>query len=791
MKHTDFSHVIFLENTQTIFNGIERLYELFLHKKGERNTFQEIVDWQWSACYPNDRLNNNIDLRYQNPLHLFFEFLRSDPYLQKSTGKDELCRKDAAQMLALYHAVGSLAKDTPKEFLPERFEVLCNRMRDIMHCDVCYLLYSQRDQTELLSNSSFPVTMVSPNLDHPKPSERVSEQLGRSTFDNLRLYIQRARKKGSGSKGVSTQDWPLADTVFVPEPSDLYADSEASESQCNLVAIVLDFPRSSAANQPHEWIYMVFQFPKCVPDTESLLRSVRNLLFIRKKILDHCIEHMYLLLIAQRTYQYILRLNTSDNPDNSQLRILHLTDLHLQPSNFKDAMTFAKNIYSIEKQDTFGHIKPILKSPSQTGSEKTPLVDLLLITGDVVQANYSAGLLELNYHLAEKFIRALAANLWKSEDGFVRADWQKRIIIIPGNHDYASMNELQAASMPGAKRAIGSGYPARNEGGPMVKFAYYINFMSRLFRSDVNTLIQNQLNEMRCYRQLGLSILALNTISEVGPLRTNKVLMSPQIIKELIHTTDLKKQFPLLLCHHTPNYSVNYLMDRYWVSCDVPFLEQESWITEFLDCLSEILALSRSTDPATLKAGMAPIYNRLCKIRDAIVTRTKFTLLHPEQHDLLWDIVRTLEVIDRPPYFSEQIASLCRSVIADDEMAKRDMNLLRENYKELLCDMPYHLVLGGHTHELKLGGKATITAADYSSITPMEVPFAEGGKFLSRENGSNIVNFGLLDFWRQSSLHKWEVVAQYFPFTYSSNTPPQFRYSPGKKDEVTWIFYTM
>lgn len=791
MKHTDFSRIIFLENSQTIFNGIERLYELFLHRKGDCNTYQEIVDWQWSACYPNERLNNYIDLRYQNSLHLFFEFLRSDPYLQKATDKDVLCRKDAAQMLALYHAVERLAKDTPKECVPERFEALCNNMRDIMHCDVCYLLYSQRDQTELLSNSSFPTTMVSPYLDHPNPSEKVSEQLGRTTFDNLRLYIQRARKKGSDSRSVSSHDWPLADTVYVPKISDLYAESAALETQCNLVAIVLDFPRSSAANQPREWIYMVFQYPKCVPDTEPLLRYVRNLLFLRKKILDHCVEHMYLLLIAQRTYQYILRLNTSDTPENSQLRILHLTDLHLQPSNFNDAMAFAENIYSIDKQDTFGQIKPILKNPSQNDNENTPLVDLLLITGDVVQANYSAGLLEQNYVLAEKFIRALAANLWKSEDGFVRADWQKRIIIIPGNHDYASMNELKAASIPGAKRTIGSGYPARNEGGPMVKFAYYINFMSRLFHVDINTLIQNQLNEMRCYRQLEISILAVNTISEAGPLRTNKVLMNPHIIKELIHATDLKNQFPLLLCHHTPNYPVNYLMDRYWTSCGVSFSEQESWVAEFLDCLNKILALSHSTDSATLKAGMEPIYNTLCKIRDTIVTRTKFTLLHPEQHDLLWDIVRTLEVIDKPPYFSEQIASLCRSAIADDEMSKRDMNLLCKNYKELLRDMPYHLVLGGHTHELKLGGRATVTAADYSSIAPMEIPFAEGGKFLSREGDSNIVNFGLLDFNRQSSQHKWEVSAQYYPFKYSSDTPPKFHYSPGKKDETKWSFFTL
>ena len=432
------------------------------------------------------------------------------------------------------------------------------------------------------------------------------------------------------------------------------------------------------------------------------------------------------------------------------------------------AMEFVRHIYSLKKNDMHGNAQPFLKDPDHPEDDQTPLVDLLVITGDVVQASYSAGLLEKNYALAEKFIRALAAKLWKTKDGFVRSDWQKRIIITPGNHDYASMNELQAESIPGTKRTLGIGYPARNEGGPMVKFAYYINFMSQLFRTDVNTLIHNHLNEMRCYRQLGLTVLSINTVSEAGPLRTNKVLMNPLAGKELIHSTDLKNQFPLLLAHHTPNYYIDYLMDRYWTSCGRSFSEQRAWVISFGECLDDILKLTGITDSVKLSKELEPIRARLENICSTITSCTSFTLSNPEKYDLLWDIVRTLESLKKPPYLNEQVIALCRSVTADDKMAERDRELLRSYFKELLGAMHYQLVLGGHTHELKLGGKNTSRSTYYPNMEPKDIPFAEGGLFLMSKGTDYTINLGILDFSLGRSLREWDVSAHYHPFLYSS-----------------------
>lgn len=781
MKHKDFSRVVFLENTQTIFSGIERLYEL-LPPENRSDSYQDVVNRQWNACFPNGSSDALRSPRYQNPLYLFFRFLRDDPYWKEQDNIDDICKTSAAQMLALYDIVTDLSKTTSKEKVPGQFDEFCSRMRDIMDSDVCYLLYSQRDHTELLSNSSFPAVMVSPPQNDKKLDYTL---LGQTEFDSLRLFIQRTRKNDSDFHKEGSTGWHLADTIYFSRKSDLYAKGSRPNTQQNLVAIVLDLPPSSGTGSQSEWIYIVFQYRDSVPDIEPLLRRARNLLFLRKKITEHCAEHMYLLLIAQRTCHFIPRLNISENDDDFKIRILHLTDLHLQPKNIAPALHFAKNIYSWEKANTSVGPQKVLRSPDSSEHSETPLVDLLVITGDVVQANYSAGLLEKNYELAEDFIRALAANLWKTNSKYVRADWQKRIIITPGNHDYASMNELHAEAIPGAKRALGIGYPAKHEGGPMVKFAYYINFMSHLFHTDVSMLIQNHLNEMRCYRQLGLTVLSINTVSEVGPLRTNKVLMNPLAGKDLIHSTDLKNQFPLLLAHHTPNYKINYLMDRYWTNCGRSFSEQQAWVKSFQICLEKIQGFSETTDFEKLNQNLKSIRENLDNLCKIITNRTSFTLSNPEKYDLLWDIVRTLESLKKPPYLNEQVLSLCRSVSADSEMATRDENLLRSCFKELFDAMHYQLVLGGHTHELKLSDVETPISTYDPNLDPENIPFAEGGLFLTSQGTDYTINMGVLDFSRGGSYRNWDVFAQYHPFRYSSG---QYRYAPQTNGEKNWIF---
>ena len=575
---TSLSASIYLENTQTIFNGIDRLYQLNLLPSEINKDTASFVREQWEKCRPQTAISEKESYRYNNPLSLFFDFLIFDPYNYKRKDIDEEIKKDLINMLNMYKVSAELDRLISNDSVPEEFEELCCCMRDIMNSEMCYLLHSQRDQVALLSTSSPARELVYDEsaydgnvIDNAFSYSFGTSMFSSEDFENLRMQIRSERKKYN-NKSIPipkrTSIWPLKDTIFVPSKESLVGKKLLSEGKGRSVVIVIDYMSSNDASGRSEWIYLVFQYsPESLPSDEELLRYSRNLLFMREKIMNLCMKNMFYLAVVQRSYQYVPIISTN----NESVKILHITDLHLQiDENQAQILSLADIIASRANEDEN--------------------VDLLIISGDVVQANYSAGLLEKNYQFAEAFIRKLACSLWpkKGSENYVRADWQKRIIIIPGNHDYASMNELKADSIPGIKRVLGSGYPARNEGGPMVKYAYYINFLCRLLNLDMNAIINNHLNEVRCYRKMGLSFVAVNTISEVGPKRTNKVFVNFPYVEHLVESIDFKYQFPIVICHHTPNYDISYLMDRYWENCKADEKTQKAWIEKFVGILEAI-----------------------------------------------------------------------------------------------------------------------------------------------------------------------------------------------------------
>lgn len=433
MRQSEIYDIVFLENSRLIFSGIEEL-----HKKMKHRNVEEYVKEQCEACFP----ENGADKRENNPLYPFFDFLKKEKQHLPRTN-DDFWISETVNMLTLYNVIDQLSKEEKKERYPYLFEALCNSMREIMNSEICYLLYSQRDQIQMLSMSGFPDDMVSIPEDHNKKMDRSNMQLTQADFNELRKWIIQRRK--NKDRESQRNHWDVAETLYAPKMN----------ANQNLVVMVLNYPKYPQSSWKGEWIYLVFQYQKAIPDRATieddgtsrgsqghekwlewnkLLVSARNLLYLRNQIMEQCNEKLYILLVSQRSYQYVMPLFP---PESRKIRILHLTDLHLSERNKKRAWDFL---------DTYDwdSIKP---------------VDLIVVTGDCIQGNNQAGVLEERYGIADSFIRKLAVRLW-SEQGFVRADWRKRIIIIPGNHDYASMNELEAMSLPGDKRSTGLGYPA-------------------------------------------------------------------------------------------------------------------------------------------------------------------------------------------------------------------------------------------------------------------------------------------------------------------------------------------
>lgn len=123
----------------------------------------------------------------------------------------------------------------------------------------------------------------------------------------------------------------------------------------------------------------------------------------------------------------------------------------------------------------------------------------------------------------------------------------------------------------------------------MVKFAYYIKFVCSLLGLDMNELIANDLNEVRHYRQMQLALYGINTVAEISPLRTNKVSLSKNELTNMLSESGADDCINIMLCHHSPKYSPDYLLDRYAMWRDnISESEQKEWISEFHKLLQEI-----------------------------------------------------------------------------------------------------------------------------------------------------------------------------------------------------------
>lgn len=427
--------------------------------------------------------------------------------------------------------------------------------------------------------------------------------------------------------------------------------------------------------------------------TNEDLKNMRDILFLRAPFIKYTRQSLHILILSQDTYRYVLPLGK-----NNKLTILHLTDLHIKTKNKKD-------------------LEEIFKHLPKTIPDSGP-VDLVVITGDIVQGQGSAGELEEHYCLADKLLRELSKTLWCYEGtNYLRGDWRKRIAIIPGNHDYAAMNELEVVSQKGT-RSTGTGRPAQKEGGPMVKFAYYIHFISHLLGIDMGEQIQDWLNSVRRYDQMDLTLLCLNTSAGAGPLRNNKVHIDPDYVEKLEKTGCFEVGITICLSHHTPSYEPDYAVDRYYTSKS---LEQTR---DYVQQFRQILGYDLKTAQALIKNKLDDLYQELT---DADVG--------PEEA-LMADV----------SYYRKNFRSLtnerCEAIRSamsrDDAMQAADLDSQRELFDRLIHAAHIKITLGGHIHEARVS----------SSSDCYEGP-------LFYESGKGLVEYAILSLDQAKDTYDW------------------------------------
>lgn len=555
MKHSiseEIAHYAYLENTRILAKGIEELYERYKHTS-ETWALASLKNFIKKSYQESIQPGTNQYLR-QNPHVDFFSFRY--PHASTSIVKEE----DYYQMASMVQMYGQLKALEEHQHrvghegdLASDYELICNCLRELLEANLCYLTYRRLDDTQILAASSVRET----ELNHLFNSQDLGRLLDFLEAEQIKQQTTAIQKLPDEIRLVSVDAG--ADSASLPQ--------QKVESLSGKYLII---PLGLYKQDFHleEQVCLIFYFGDIYPfttDTEWL-SHIRDAMFLRGQLTKVLSHDLFQLLSARTEYRSIKKKTKSDEP----LRILHLSDLHVTKENYEDIKRCIQNL-SI-KRSTFMEEDEV--------DEEDLVFDFMVITGDVAQGRCSAGELEDNYHYAADIIRTLAFKIWAQPRRKIEAgssgeagaflelgqDWKKRLIIILGNHDYASMNELETQHDETHRASI-SGRPADREGSPMAKFTYYINFLRQLLDIDVGTLIDNGMNELRSYDALDISFLSLNSSIMANPIRNNKVHLDTDFVKRTtarFGAKDYERKHVVCLCHHGPQYDVDYISDQYY-----------------------------------------------------------------------------------------------------------------------------------------------------------------------------------------------------------------------------------
>ena len=643
----DYVEIFELENTSIIYDGIKRLWEQLLLGK---NRNREEIAIQISQIY--EECCKGRKFLAQNLMSEVFRFLDYSP-------QHRLREKEAEAlggMVLLYDKVMEMEQNHDQmgiqKTYSEDYSEICDYLSMIAMKMDSYLVYVRDSGNIILASST-------------KEYDETTEEF---------IYTL---EKGNQDRMV-----PYGDTVtFLP--------AEKDEKTKILIKLLLSRRKDVEYKQT---VYIVFAGNKEI-SREQCMKSSRNVLFLRQQLQILLERDLYALRHFKISYEDVKPIQ-----DNGQYNILHVSDLHVDAVNCED-------IKQLISQTEFG-VQDVTK-------DETPKIDLIVITGDVAQGKATAMDMEVNYKKAEEVIRCLAQKIWSDPKNpkSLRYDWKKRVIIIPGNHDYASMNELLVVHKD---RATFNGEPAREEGSPMIKYTYYIDFLRRLLDLDISDIVNQNLNDYRVYPNYELELVCFNTIAEVSMLRNNKVQIDEEFLSGLPDENQ-KDFFRIYLMHHTPLYVENdmdYNKDKYG------YKDVEERLYNFLKHLEECYWTKTIEE------------NEWDAIRKQLVNIS--------ENGKKTGIYRDVEYLynHRKDMTDERCYQIVNEYRKNVDMCEKDKEIYEERLEAYMNHIKPDIIMGGHTHQKRVD--------EYKKKGEKEgVLCCEAGKFYESTITKHL-NYGIL-----------------------------------------------
>ena len=543
---------IYMENTRMLYSGMRDMEnqipsDILTQVDSYRpaDSFSEYmailskeVDRCLRDCYWNlDDTAKEEDILYQNLLGNFCRFWH------QSTGEAPVEADGGinplAYMLQYFRRLNRMSPDKGNTIdldeIPYLYEELCRCICGFTGFQMCYIAYqSDGNVPEVFTQSGYQASLMERDL--------------LLTASQIGAIIRRAFAQS-----------PDNPNVVIPGVAKLLG-----EKNCDY--LVLHIPLRGDERSNHGF-YLILQAEETVNifrgESSTLpqktLRKARDILFLRRRLQEVLMRDYTVLINLRFDCSYV---RTFYKSAQNRPYIMHISDLHVKEDMGDRSADISQRILgALEK----------CQLNTSDGSDEQVKIDLLVISGDIVDSrDANAPKMEQNYRYAEKLLNAIVTVLWTDADGYLPHDWRRRIIITTGNHDYASMNQYQAALK---QRALTFAVPVEGESGTMSKFAYFIDFLIRYLDPPIDELLRNDLNEIRFYRKLNCKVLALNCSGAANPLRTNKIGIQEEIVLDLLsreswsgdQAEDGLKVFRLAIGHYSPRYELSYFIDSYSV----------------------------------------------------------------------------------------------------------------------------------------------------------------------------------------------------------------------------------
>ncbi len=736
---TRLASFIQVENTRMLYTGMSDLEKRISHDiKANLSSKRPAEDFIGVLTKLNDSVrtclrlcynNINIDYResyllYQNLLSNFCRFWHrsssQSPYeaLPQGFGNSASHHNiiQVTYMLQYFLRIRSLSsiEHIPGKVssIPYAYEELCRAICGLSGFDMCYIVFKGEGTfPEIIAQSGY----YAPYVEDQKIFSAME-------IDRFLLHFKRNGEETYFSRADTTrfsQQDTIKEKFFLPC---VFCYQEKTTQILILQLAIHD----SNHNDNHFYIVLHreddMQINEQAEINETAVLSIaRNILFMRCTLLETLTNDYGLLTNFRYDCSYI-RPICSDSA-NFCTKLLHLSDLHVREDNIDDLISKAQAFLA-------NHFK-----------ENN--VDLLIISGDIADGqDGNASVMEDRYRCVERLLNVIVLSLWKDTMSYLSHDWRRRIVITTGNHDYASMNQYNAAL---DMRTLISGTPVKAETGTMSKFSYYIHFLIRYLDPPIAELLYHDLNEVRNYRNLNLRLLCLNCSSLTTPYRTNKMGVNADIVSRLTQQTLWTEEtsssrnsnlpsnhnslFRVCVAHYSPKYPLSYFQDSYktlpgweWGDDTSSPISRLDELFRKIICEEYALRISGNSSDDQLisdERNLGKLYAAMKNAITALQDGTKPTalddeafyrhlsrryhsyaeLLSEKEYPLLKHIKLFLRWVENGRHMEDEyITHFLMDAAEHIIMGKHDMKAYENLIMRIHKEHPLDLILAGHIH---------------------------------------------------------------------------------------------